>query len=142
MNNLTGKYIYHYNYYYNDGSADRGVDNRFTITKHQGVLESETEVIIDIHGFSVLQKECDYRLALNSPSIVLDVESKDWGNGVIFDLFSTTELTTSAIKVLILGEIKQKLKFLGVTGLDVINHKVNEVVKWTLMKQVTLLKWI
>lgn len=129
MDNLTGKYIYHYNYYFNDGSADREKDNRFTINKHQVMLESETEVVFNHYRFQVIKKECDRFLALNSPKVVIDIEDKYWGNGVIFDLYSTTELTTDVIKIIIINEIKQKLKFLGVTSLDIIEHKINEVVE-------------
>lgn len=129
MNNLTGKTIYHYSYYFNDGSAVRDKGNRFDFNKHQVVLESETEVVFDFHGFQVIKKECDICLGLNSPRVVIDVSDKTWGNSVIFDLYSTTELTTDVVKVIIIDTIKQKLNFLGVTSLDIIEHKINEVVR-------------
>lgn len=137
MDNLTGKTIHHYSYYFNDGSAVRDKGNRFDFNKYQVLLESETEVVFIHHGFQVIKKECDRCLGLNSPRVVIDVSDKTWGNSVIFDLYSTTELTTDAVKVIIINEIKQKLKFLGVTSLGSIEHKINEVVLWT-----TQLKWI
>lgn len=129
MNNLTGKTVYHYSYYFNDGSADRGADNRFDINKREVLLETDTEVVIDGLGLSVLQKECNKRLSLNNPRVVIDIEDKCWGNSVIFDLYSTTELTSGVVKVILLNEIKGKVKFLGVSGLETITSRVSEVVK-------------
>lgn len=129
MNNLTGKTIYHYNYYFNDGSADRGADNRFEGKEVQVLLETASELVLDGLGLSLLQKECDYRLSLNSPRVVIDIEDKCWGNSVIFDLYSTVELATEVVKIILLDEIKSKVKFLGVAGLETITNRVNEVVK-------------
>ena len=126
--NLLNKTIYHYSYCFNDGSAVMDKGNRFDFNKHQVVLESDTEVVFNHYGFQVVLKESDRRLALNSPRVVIDVSDETWGNSVIFDLYSTTELTNDVVKIIIENEIKQKLNFLGVTSLDIIEHKINEVV--------------
>lgn len=130
MDNLTGKPIYHYSYYFNDGSADMVAKNSYDINKVKVLLETDTEVVIGSAETVILQKGCEKRLSLNTPRVVIDIEDRFWGNSVIFDLYSTTELTSDIVKNAILKEIKNKVEFLGVTGLESITSRVNEVVKW------------
>lgn len=130
MNNMTGKTIYHYNYCFNDGSKDRAYANRYTKAKREVLLESDTEVVINGgFGFEVLFKNHPHVSGINEPSVVIDIGCNTWGNGVIFNLYSTTELADKVIRTLIINEIKTKLHFLGLTGLQNIKSKISEVVK-------------